>query len=155
MDSNHHLIEKFYHAFQTKDYRTMQSLYHDDATFSDPVFQNLNVQEVRAMWEMLVSSSTDLKIIFDSVYASSEKGSCHWEAWYTFSQTKRSVHNIIDASFTFRDGKIIRHTDHFNFYRWCRQALGLSGTLLGWSGLIQNKIRKTARGKLNKFMRTA
>ena len=61
MDSvNQQLITTFYSAFQKKDYKTMQNCYADNATFSDPVFVNLNATEVKAMWEMLCIRGTDL-----------------------------------------------------------------------------------------------
>ena len=43
------------------------------------------------------------------------KGSAHWEADYTFSATKRKVHNVVDARFELRDGLIVKHTDVFDF----------------------------------------
>ena len=146
------LITEFYSAFQRKDYRTMQSLYHDQAIFSDPVFGDLNAAEVRGMWEMLLTSSKDLRVEFDSVRTEGDKGSCHWEAWYTFTKTKRLVHNKIDASFVFRNGKIFRHNDRFDLWRWSRHALGVSGIFLGWSPPVQNKIRSMARARLNIFL---
>lgn len=131
----------------------MQELYHPQATFSDPVFENLKSQEVKAMWEMLITAGKDLKISFRDIKADDTTGFCHWEAWYTFSRTGRKVHNIIDASFKFQDGKIIAHQDVFDFWRWSRQALGLTGVLLGWTSVIQNKIRETARKGLSKFIK--
>jgi hypothetical protein len=77
---------------------------------------------------------------------------CRWEAWYTFSRTGRKVHNIIDASFEFKDGKILVHQDTFDFWRWTRQALGMPGILLGWTPFMRNKVRVTARNGLKKFM---
>ena len=38
------------------------------------------------------------------------------------------------------DGKIIKHTDIFDLWEWSKQALGVSGYLLGWSGFMKNKI---------------
>lgn len=152
MNSHDALIRKFYTAFQQKDFLTMQSCYHADATFSDPVFQDLSSKEVKAMWQMLLTSSKDLKITFDNVQSSGNHGTCHWEAWYSFSRTGRQVHNIIDASMEFNDGLIYRHKDHFNFWRWSRQALGSSGLFLGWTPVVSNKVRATARKSLDKFM---
>lgn len=130
----------------------MQHLYHEKAVFYDPVFQQLTSEEVRAMWEMLLTQARDLDVSYQSVTANNEQGTCHWEAKYQFSKTGRSVHNIIDASFQFKDGLIYRHHDTFSLWRWSRQALGFSGLLLGWSPLVQNKIRRTARISLDKFM---
>jgi ketosteroid isomerase-like protein len=146
------LIEKFYTAFQNRDYTTMQSCYHADATFHDPVFPNLDANQVRAMWQMLLTSAKDLKVTFDAIQTSGSTGSCKWQAWYTFSKTGRPVHNIIQASFDFKDGKILRHRDSFDLWRWSRMALGTSGLLLGWSPIVQNKIRSNARVALQKYI---
>jgi hypothetical protein len=149
MNDNQALIRKFYTAFQQKDFLTMQSCYHAEANFSDPVFTNLNSAEVKAMWQMLLTSSKDLKIEFSDVTDSSAK----WDAWYTFSRSGRPVHNIVKSSFTFRDGLIFDQKDEFNFWRWSRQALGTSGLLLGWTPIVSNKVRSLARKNLDDFRR--
>jgi ketosteroid isomerase-like protein len=153
MENSHKdIIHQFYTAFQRQDYAAMQNLYHEDAEFHDPVFQSLNSSEVKAMWHMLLSSAKDLSVSFGSVQADSRSGSCHWQAFYTFSQTRRKVHNKIYAVFEFKDGKILTHRDTFNLWRWTMMALGLPGLLLGWTPSVQNKIRNTAQDKLRKFM---
>ena len=154
MNANDAQIRKFYTAFGQKDFLTMQSCYHKDATFSDPAFPDLNSSEVKAMWQMLLTASKDLRVEFGNVQANDETGSCHWDAYYTFSRTGRKVHNSIDATFVFRDGLIYRHKDHFNFWRWSRQSLGTSGFLLGWSPFLRNKVQSTARAGLNKFVQS-
>jgi limonene-1,2-epoxide hydrolase len=152
MNANEQLISKFYSAFDKKDFATMQSFYHPEARFYDPVFENLNSKEVKAMWEMLVTSAKDLRVEVSEIRADEDSGSCRWDAWYTFTATGRNVHNIIYASFKFKDGKIADHRDHFHLWRWSRMALGLTGSLLGWSSLVRNKVRQTAQSRLNKFM---
>ncbi len=146
------LIHKLYTSFQIKDWKTMQSCYHEEATFNDPVFQHLTAKEVKAMWHMLAGAAQDLKVIFGEVKSSENSGSCQWQAWYKFSRTGRSVHNIIAAQFEFKDEKIVRHADEFDLWRWSRLALGGPGILLGWSPLVRNKIRKNARKGLAKFI---
>ena len=152
MTATEELIRKFYTSFQKRDFRGMQACYHDEVIFSDPVFQHLKGKEAKAMWEMLVTASTDLSITFDSIHSNDTQGKCRWEASYTFSRTGRKVHNIIHSSFQFRDGKISRHDDKFDFWRWSRMALGAPGVLLGWTPLLQNKVRKMARYNLSKFL---
>src|SRR5258708_4637048 len=146
------LIHKLYTSFQIKDWKAMQSCYHDEATFTDPVFQNLTAKEVKAMWHMLAGTARDLKVLFSGVNVSLNKGACQWQAWYKFSRSGRSVHNVITARFEFKDELISRHTDQFDFWRWSRMALGIPGILLGWSPPFRNKIRKTAQRNLAKFI---
>lgn len=149
---NARVIDQFYRAFQSGDYRSMQACYHEEVVFSDPVFQHLAGKEAKAMWHMLIMNGRDLRLTFRDVDADGSKGSCHWEAAYTFSGSGRKVLNVIDATFEFRDGKIFRHADHFDLWKWTRMALGSTGIFLGWSNLLQNKIRKKADGALRKFM---
>jgi hypothetical protein len=146
------LIKTFYTAFQQRDWKTMQSCYHDDVVFSDPVFKYLQGNQAKAMWHMLVTAGKDLEIKFGKVKADDKKGSCRWEAFYSFSRTGNKVHNIIDAKFEFKDGKIYAHLDSFNLWRWSSMALGIGGTLLGWSPLVKGRVRRIARSNLKKFM---
>ena len=53
----------------------MQNCYANKATFSDPVFHNLNAEQVRAMWEMLCLRDKDLEIEFKDVKANQTEGS--------------------------------------------------------------------------------
>jgi ketosteroid isomerase-like protein len=147
------LIENFYQAFQRKDYRFMQSCYHQDATFHDPVFLDLSSAQVKAMWEMLLKSSADLRITFNNIRRVDEETICHWEAFYTFTLTGKQVHNRIRGTFRLKDGKILRHIDYFDLWRWCRMAFGMSGVFLGWSPVMRNKIRQKARRRLDDFMK--
>jgi ketosteroid isomerase-like protein len=150
--ANAAVIDRFYEAFARRDPETMATCYTADATFSDPVFQNLRGGEVTSMWRMLCEGGTDLELRHRDVRAEGDHGSAHWDADYTFSATGRTVHNEIDASFVFRDGLIAEHTDRFDFWKWTRQALGPVGVLLGWSPIVQGKVRGQARERLDEFI---
>lgn len=153
MNQNQQLITTFYTCFKNKDYKGMQACYADNATFNDPVFKNLNAEQVKAMWQMLISTAKDFSIDFSDVSADDKTGKAHWDAYYTFSKTGNKVINRIDASFEIENGKIVKHTDDFNFYTWSKQALGTTGLLLGWTDVIKNKIQTTAKENLEKFMK--
>lgn len=150
---NKALIEHFYRAFQQKDYQTMAACYHPQATFRDEAFGLNGAEEIGAMWQMLCERGKDMQMTFAVTEHHGGRITAHWEAQYTFSQTGRRVHNKIDASFEFRDGKIIRHDDRFNFWSWSRQALGLPGLLLGWTPLLKNKVQTMAMKNLRLFMK--
>jgi hypothetical protein len=152
MNPNEMLINKFYSCFQKKDFRGMQDCYAHDAHFSDPVFPYLNANQVKAMWEMFCVKGKDLEVEFKNVSANEKNGSAEWMAFYTFSATGRKVVNRIKANFIIEQDKIVKHTDHFNFYDWSKQALGVSGLLLGWTQYVKNKVRKVAMKNLEEFM---
>jgi ketosteroid isomerase-like protein len=149
--ANEALINRFYEAFARCDGEAMAACYAPDAHFHDPVFQDLRGEEVGAMWRMLTGRAEDLEVEHSRVHADAEHGSAHWDANYTF-RTGRKVVNRIDASFEFADGLITEHRDEFDLYAWARQALGPVGTLLGWTPIVQGRIRAEARKGLDEFM---
>jgi hypothetical protein len=152
LNTNEQLIEAFYLAFQDRDPSAMAACYTSSIHFSDPVFVDLHGSEVEAMWDMLLAQGKDLEIVFSDIHANNETGSAHWDATYTLGATGRVVHNSIDARFEFSDGKIVRHIDNFDLWKWSRMALGLVGTLTGWAGPAKSKIRSTAGRGLARFI---
>jgi len=153
MHPNEELIKYFYTAFRSRDSAGMADCYSSDIVFSDPAFGTLRGAKVTSMWQMLCERGKDLKIEFSNVQADDLIGSAHWEAWYTFSKSRRTVHNVIEASFVFQDNKIIQHIDRFNLWRWSSMALGPLGTFLGWTPFVQAGIRKEALRGLDSFIK--
>jgi ketosteroid isomerase-like protein len=151
-NADEELIHDFYAAFQTLDYAFMQSCYSANPIFNDPVFGILQGREVKLMWEMLCRNAKNFSLVFNSIEVDGEYSTCQWQASYTFSKTGRRVVNKVKAHLRIQNGKITEHTDEFDLYRWSRQALGLPGILLGWSGFIKNKIRHDAKKRLYNFM---
>lgn len=150
---NSQLIQKFYTSFQNGDAIGMTECYHDEIIFQDPAFGELRGEKAKKMWEMLIERSKgELKIEFSEVEANEKSGSAKWIAQYKFAQTGRNVINKIHAEFEFKDGKIIKHTDHFSLWKWSRQALGWKGWLLGWTGFMRGKIQKQTNGLLRKYI---
>lgn len=152
MTANEQLITTFYKAFQQKNYKVMQECYADNAIFTDEVFVNLNAAEVRNMWEMLCKRGKDLQLEFKNITANEKSGTAEWIATYSFSKTNRKVVNRIKAEFVFLNGKIANHHDHFDFYNWAKQALGLTGVLFGWTKRLKEKVRAQAKKSLTDFM---
>ncbi|MCG1036638.1 nuclear transport factor 2 family protein [Polaribacter sargassicola] len=151
--TNCELLKKFYTAFSNGNSLEMVECYHEDIVFKDPVFGELKGEKAINMWKMLLSNRNETtEIFFKSVKANQEEGSAIWIAKYLYGENKRKVTNIVDASFKFKDGKIIEHIDSFSVWTWSRQALGFTGFLLGWSDFMKNKIQKTTNKKLEDFM---
>lgn len=152
MTPNEQLIHQFYTAFQQKDFKTMQECYADQVVFNDSVFRNLDSEQVKGMWQMLISRNKDLALTFSKIKEEGSKVSAFWEARYTFTATGNKVVNKIDAEFEIIEGKIVKHTDTFNFYKWAKQAFGAGGLLLGWTNAFKEKVRTTAKKKLEEYL---
>ena len=155
MNANENLIAKFYTAFANADAKTMSECYHPKVHFIDPAFGLLKEDQVSKMWEMLIlKSKGNIKIEFSDVRADEFRGTAKWAATYNFSKTNRKVINKISAEFVFQDGLIIKHTDSFDVWKWSKQAFGLTGHLLGWTGFFQDKIKEQALLSLKKFQQS-
>jgi len=153
MTENEQTIHRFYDAFQKKDYAVMQSCYQPDAVFSDPVFGLLEADQVKAMWEMLCKRAKDFSLQYGDIQLlDDEYTTTRWTASYTFARTGRKVVNNITAHMRFRDGLISEHSDAFSLYVWARQAMGITGWLLGWSRFFQTRLRRKALKGLYTFM---
>lgn len=149
---NDELIQRFYRAFAETDGVAMEACYAPDVRFGDPVFPDLKGPEAGGMWRMLTGNATDLRIELLEHDADDERGTAHWRAHYTFSETGRHVVNDVHASFRFTDGLIAEHRDAFSFHRWSRQALGPVGLLLGWTPILRNAVRRKAGAQLKRFL---
>lgn len=148
-----HTILSFYDAFARGDWAAMADFYAPHAVFNDPAFGELHGAEIGAMWRMLIERSRGaLKISVSDIRENRETGAALWTAVYVFSQTGRPVTNVIRAAFEFENGKIKRHTDDFDLWKWSRQAMGWKGALLGWTGFFRRALQEKARAQLFRFI---
>lgn len=150
--NNSELIKKFYTSFSDGNIKGMIACYHKDITFQDPAFGRLKGERAVKMWQMLLSQKkANTKITFNNIQASSKNGKANWTAEYIYE--KRKVINKVSAEFKFKDGKIIEHIDTFDLWKWTKQAMGITGYLIGWTSFIKSKIQSTTNQKLDTFIK--
>ncbi len=149
---NEQVIQNFYEAFRARSADGMNVNYDLGVVFEYPAFGRLEGLQVFSMWQMLCERAKDLQVSVDRIRADDKNGSAHWEAKYLFGPNRRPVHNIVEANFVFRDGKIIQHTDTFSLWKWSAMAVGVAGAMLGWSPFFRAAIQRSTRGQLDKFM---
>jgi hypothetical protein len=152
LHSNEQVIQKFYEAFHARDAAGMTACYDPDVIFSDPAFGVLEGGKAIAMWHMLCGRAKELQVTVRNIRADDQAGSADWEAKYLFGPNRRLIHNVVKAAFDFRNGKIIKHTDTFDMWKWTRMALGGIGALLGWSSLLRSAVQKSVRRQLDEYM---
>ena len=145
------LITTFYESFQQANAEGMVACYHNDIEFEDPAFGKLNDDDAKNMWRMLLSRNSAIKVTFSNVKTTENNGTANWKAVYQYGSQKRKVINNIQASFEFKDGKIIKHTDVFSMWKWSKQALGFKGLLLGWTPFLKKKVQGLTHKLLKEF----
>jgi len=126
----------------------MAACYHPDADFKDIAFTLHGQKQIHGMWQMI--SETDLKAAFTIIDADDVTGRVESEQDYTFRDTGRPVHNIIQSDFRFQDGLIIEHLDSCDALKWGIQALEPNKGILSW--LVPSKRRELAMKKLEKYL---
>ena len=153
MNSNKELINNFYSAFQQLDFQGMSSCYDENIVFFDPVFGLLSESEVNSMWQMVCTTAVDFSLTYGNILElDDEYCTCDWVSTYTFPENNRRVVNKVRANMRFSEGKIIEHSDAFSIHQWSKQAMGLSGELLGWNSFFQRHIKNRAKKKLTEFL---
>ena len=148
------IADRFYAALAQRDAEGVAACYADDAVFSDPVFGELRGEAVRDMWRMLLGrSSGDMTTSIVRLGGSADGTTLqmHVTIDYTFSRTGNRVSNRIATFMMFRDGRIARQTDDFDFYRWARQAFGIAGWAAGWMPAFRRKVQSEAAAGLARF----
>lgn len=151
MHPHEKLLREFYAAFARHDAEGMAHCYHPAIFFTDPVFPRLRGEEAADMWRMLVGRARDLEITLDAVEADGDGGRARWTARYRYGRSGRPVVNPVRSMFAFRDGRIVRHYDHFGFWRWAAQAFGPTGAVLGWFAPLKWIVRRQAARALERF----
>ena len=147
-------LENFFSAFQNLNASEMAKIYASDAAFSDEVFNLKNGEAIGQMWAMLVGNiARSGKEHWSLTYKVESIDAATWEAKYLFSATGRVVVNRVRSTFTFDPyGKVKIQMDEFDFWRWSRQAFGVTGLLLGWNPLFKRKVRAKAQENLNRLI---
>lgn len=148
------IIHKFYTSFSNGNVKGMLECYHKEIVFKDAVFGQLKGQRAVKMWEMLLSKKREDTVVnFYNVQATEQHGKANWVAEYFYGEKKRKVVNKVKADFTFKDGKIIEHTDTFDLWKWTQQAMGITGYLIGWTSFMKHKIQQTTNKRLDEFIK--
>jgi SnoaL-like domain len=155
------VVGRFFEAFAASDWQTMARCYHDKASFSDPVYPDLREERIVYMWHQLLggietskskrgskksSSLNNLKLEYRVLFGDERKAQVQWTATYLYE--KRSVSNQVLSTLAIWDDKIVRQVDEYNFWRWSRQALGLTGLAFGAMPWYQRSVQRSAQSRL-------
>jgi ketosteroid isomerase-like protein len=148
MSKEEQVVLKLYEAIQAGDAAAAAECYRDDAKYRDLAFDLAGKPDIAAMWRLVCSRGVQVE--FDDIRTEGDKVKGHWVFDYDFHGTN-PVHNEMDSTFTFRNGRIFVHEDRASRWKWATQALGYpKGALVTVFPFL---LRKQAREELEKFKR--
>ncbi len=139
-------VQGFYEALRRHDAASASDCYRDDATFRDLAFDLTGKEDISAMWRLVCSRKVGVD--FSAIRTEGAEVKARWIADYRF-RGKRPVHYSIESTFTFRDGKILRHVDSASRWTWAKQALGFPTDIV--VTVFPPILRKQAREELEAF----
>jgi ketosteroid isomerase-like protein len=114
--------QRLYESIKRGDAATATECYCDDATYQDIAFDLKGKENIAAMWRLVCSR--EVKVEYGDIRTEGSKVKGHWVFDYKFHGTN-PVHNEMNSTFTFRDGKIATHHDSASRWKWAKQALGI------------------------------
>lgn len=149
---NSEIIHNFYQSFSEGNAERMIANYHENIEFKDPAFGTLKGARAKNMWRMLLSRNNDIQISYEILEVTKTSAKVNWTARYNYGPQQRKVINHVTAYINFENAKIIKHTDEFSLWIWSRQALGISGLFLGWTGFMKKKIQQKTSHLLENYI---
>jgi len=157
--SNQEVAAAFLSCYKKHDYAGMQRYLDPNVTFHDMAFDNIRGPDVNAMWHWFCVPHPPRKEpvevpSFEILGEQAGVVSARYRVQYLYGG-KRPVDYVIQASFTVRDGKIVKHRDvsSISQFAFARMALGYPICLLAPTPLFGWLVRSEAGKKLQQFKR--
>lgn len=147
------VVDRFFEALRRADTRVVDSCYHSQISYSDPLFEDLRGALVPLRWRMLLTQVDGFSLEHALVFADERKAQVQWTANYRLKG--REIRIPILSTLAIWDDLIVRQVDEYDFWQYCRQARGLGGFLLGGTEPFQNTVKRRARRELERFATSA
>jgi ketosteroid isomerase-like protein len=143
------LIRRFYACLAARDADGALACYHAEVFFSDPLHPRLRGRLAGDLWRMRLGEAGLEEIVLEEASGDADGAHARWTA--RFAVRHRPVTVRGRSMFAFREGRIVRHYDHYSLWRWAAQALGPAGAALGWFGPLRWALRARATRRLERF----
>ena len=140
-------VKTVYEAIQRGDAAAATACYCDDAYYEDLAFKLKGNGDIDA--HVALVCSRKVKVAYTNIHTDGLEVKGHWVFDYVFAKTGRPVHNEMNSTFKFRDGKIVDHRDEGNRWEWSKQALGFPQDII--VTLAPPILRRQAIEELEKF----
>ncbi len=145
------IVTQFFEAFAKHDWRSIARCYHDKASYSDPLFPDLRGERIVYMWYQMLGtagakqthSMNDLNLEYRILFGDERKAQVEWTANYVYAGRYVRIEGL--TTLAIWDDKIVRHVNEYNFWRWIRQAKGLTGLVFGGLPAYQRNVQRSAQ----------
>lgn len=143
------LIRRFYACLAARDAEGALACYHAEVFFSDPLYPRLRGGLAGDLWRMRLGQAGFEEIALEEASGGAEGAHARWTARAVVRDRRVTIRGR--SMFAFREGRIVRHYDHYSLWRWAAQALGPAGAALGWLGPFRWALRTRATRALERF----
>jgi len=145
--SDESVIESFLYALQTKEPTQMAIYCLPGIQYFDPLYSYLTGSHVQTMWNYFFTTTDAFVVEYDSIKDLKEGYFSVCSALF-FKRNGRSISLQSTFYFKMEEGFISEYSQGFSLHKFCKQAYGFLGWLLGWNRYYQNRVRNLARRQL-------
>ncbi len=114
------IANRFYTAFCSHDFDTMESLYDPDVKWKDTLTSFDSRSGTMGMWRALAAQDPSAKFSYRIVSAQGDQVVVNWLADYHLFGNP--VHNDVEATLVIKNGLIVQHTDVYSWDKWASQV---------------------------------
>lgn len=143
------LIRRFYARLAARDAEGALACYHPEVFFSDPLHPRLRGEAACDLWRLRLAGEGFARITLEAASGDADEGLARWSAAGVVRGRPVAIRGR--SMFAFREGRIVRHYDHYSLWRWTAQAFGAVGAALGWFGPFRWALRSRATRALERF----
>jgi hypothetical protein len=129
------VVDRFYEAFSTSDFDTMEKIYAPQVHWQDTIFQADGREKTMGVWRFELAPSVGGKITYHVVSSTPPDASgnstvkVQWRDVYSFFGNP--VDHAIDATLTVNSaGQITDHRESYSWSEWAHQAFPWLGDLV-------------------------
>eukprot|EP01117_Protostelium_nocturnum_P003508 TRINITY_DN1457_c0_g1_i1.p1 TRINITY_DN1457_c0_g1~~TRINITY_DN1457_c0_g1_i1.p1 ORF type:complete len:189 (-),score=47.62 TRINITY_DN1457_c0_g1_i1:146-712(-) len=178
---HHQLLQQFFDHWSEKNVAEMEKIVDvSNLRLSDPLYDQLKSDEIISLWKFYCSrpqfnlECKDVSIeehdvvvrtnpLFGGFNSKAKVATPQMTtkligvAEYTISYQDaegRLLTNDVNASFEFKNKKIVEITNKFDLWTWAKQTQGVSGSLLGWTSTAQATCCANAAKELEEFTKS-
>jgi hypothetical protein len=142
-------LKNYVKALIKKESHALADCYSEEANFFDPIFDNLDKENLVKYWELRFTTYKDLKILVLASELYEHSASIKW--FISYKQKNKKIRYSMVSILEIRNGKIIKQFDHFHFWKMAMQAYGFMGFFLGWTKLMNARVKKLYELKHKNF----
>lgn len=125
---------KVYQSLSTDNLDLLETVYHENITFIDPIHQVKGVKNLRDYFNRLYENLSQCDFVIKEVIVDNNKAAIYWDMTYIHPKLNKGNAVITSGTSQIRgqDDKVIYHRDYLDVGVMLYEQLPMIGRLIKW-----------------------